>query len=105
MQGLQAYLEAVLKEPLLASSVELKKFLDPANYSENFYGEAADWLAGLQNNALTLCTPTIAIGNITIHKNKVLEYPILALPKKRGGGDITETNQWPCAPGMALAKH
>ena len=39
-QGLQAYLDAVLKEPLLATRVEVKKFLDPANYSENFYGEA-----------------------------------------------------------------
>ena len=37
-QGLQTYLEAILKEPSLASLQEVKRFLDPRNYSENFYG-------------------------------------------------------------------
>ena len=38
-QGLQAYLDAVLREPPLASTVEVKRFLDPHNYSVNFYGK------------------------------------------------------------------
>jgi len=36
-QGLQTYLEAILKEPLLSCTPEVKRFLDPHNYSDNFY--------------------------------------------------------------------
>lgn len=37
--GLQVYLDAILREPPLASTVEVKRFLDPHNYSVNFYGK------------------------------------------------------------------
>ena len=36
--GLQNLLDEILKMPLLSSSLETRKFLDPRGYSENFYG-------------------------------------------------------------------
>ena len=39
-QGLQEFLNAVLTQPLFSSALEVKRFLDPQNYSDNFYGKA-----------------------------------------------------------------
>ena len=55
-QGLQAYLDAILREPPLASTVEMKRFLDPHNYSVNFYGKS------LQTFGVTLVSTTGACG-------------------------------------------
>lgn len=39
-KGLQAYLDTVTQHPLLSTSLTVKKFLDPNNYSANYTG---DW--------------------------------------------------------------
>lgn len=38
-QGLKVFLATILSEPHLSNRLEVKKFLDPKNYSGNFYGE------------------------------------------------------------------
>ena len=38
-QKLQQFLEAILADPLLGSYFEVKRFLDPHNYSVSFSGE------------------------------------------------------------------
>lgn len=38
-KGLQAYLDAVTQHPLLSTSLTVKKFLDPNNYSANYTGD------------------------------------------------------------------
>lgn len=38
-RGLQAYLDSITQHPLLCSSLFVKKFLDPNNYSANYTGE------------------------------------------------------------------
>lgn len=37
-RGLQAYLDLITQHPLLSSSLSIKKFLDPNNYSANYTG-------------------------------------------------------------------
>ncbi|KAL5518156.1 hypothetical protein EMCRGX_G003842 [Ephydatia muelleri] len=39
-QKLQVFLDALLHEPFLSSRYEVKKFLDPSNYTENIYDTA-----------------------------------------------------------------
>ena len=39
-QGLEKFLKAILSDPLVSSLIEVKKFLDPVNYSSSFYGES-----------------------------------------------------------------
>lgn len=36
--GLQTYLYSLIQNPLLCSSLSVKKFLDPNNYSTNYTG-------------------------------------------------------------------
>lgn len=40
-RGLQTYLDSITQHPLLSSSLYVKKFLDPNNYSANYTGESA----------------------------------------------------------------
>lgn len=37
-KGLQTYLDSITQNPLLCSSLPVKKFLDPNNYSANYTG-------------------------------------------------------------------
>lgn len=37
-RGLQTYLDSITQHPLLSSSLTVKKFLDPNNYSANYTG-------------------------------------------------------------------
>jgi hypothetical protein len=37
-QGLQAFLDKIQEEPVLRNHLAFKKFVDPANYSIDFYG-------------------------------------------------------------------
>lgn len=37
-RGLQTYLDTITQHPLLCSSLPVKKFLDPNNYSANYTG-------------------------------------------------------------------
>lgn len=37
-RGLQTYLDSITQHPLLCSSLPVKKFLDPNNYSANYTG-------------------------------------------------------------------
>ena len=38
-QGLQVFLDKIQEEPVLRNHLAFKKFVDPANYSTDFYGE------------------------------------------------------------------
>lgn len=38
-KGLQAFLDTVTQHPLLSTSLTVKKFLDPNNYSANYTGD------------------------------------------------------------------
>ena len=38
-QGLQLYLNLVVKDPFIAASLALKKFLDPTTYSQDYHGQ------------------------------------------------------------------
>lgn len=40
-QGLQEYLNAILKDPLLSNTLAIKRFLNPKAYSVNYYGTDA----------------------------------------------------------------
>lgn len=37
-RGLQTYLDSITQHPMLSSSLTVKKFLDPNNYSANYTG-------------------------------------------------------------------
>ena len=37
--GLQVFLDELLKDPLLMLCLPVRRFLDPANYSEKFHGK------------------------------------------------------------------
>ncbi|XP_017097415.2 PX domain-containing protein kinase-like protein [Drosophila bipectinata] len=56
-QALQVYINAVLMNPILASSLPAKRFVDPESYSQSFHDHA------LQNATLCLRTDTVwALG-------------------------------------------
>lgn len=40
-QGLQEYLNAILKDALLSNTLAIKRFLNPKAYSVNYYGKDA----------------------------------------------------------------
>lgn len=42
-QGLQEYLNAILKDPLLSNTLAIKRFLNPKSYSVNYYGADAKY--------------------------------------------------------------
>ena len=43
-QGLQIFIDKIQEEPVLRNHLAFKKFVDPANYSIDFYGVCESWV-------------------------------------------------------------